>query len=79
MVARVTSSRRKHFRTAERTERSKGRHHAYAECNDAEYAAVKAAAKGLGLSVADFVRRCINNYLSELSEDGILLEEFKRD
>jgi hypothetical protein len=52
------------------------RHYAYACCkDDREYALVVGAATAEGLSVSNFVRRCINAYLIELSEDGPLLEE----
>ena len=54
---------------------SKRRHYAYAQVNDAEYAVMKAAAARDGLSISDFVRRCVNGYLLELGDDVPLLEE----
>jgi hypothetical protein len=51
------------------------RHFAYAPLTDAEYAVVKEQASRQGLCVANFVRRCINSYLAEQSDDGLLLEE----
>lgn len=53
----------------------RGRHFAYADLSDAEFAVVRAAADAEHLTIADFVRRCVNNYLVELSEDGLLLAE----
>jgi len=52
------------------------RHYAYALCRtDAEYALVVSAARAEGLSVSNFVRRCINHYLLAVDEDAALLEE----
>lgn len=52
-----------------------GRHYAYAEVTEAEYAVMKALAKKEGLSIANFVRRCVNGYLLELGDDVPLLGE----
>jgi hypothetical protein len=51
------------------------KHFAYAQVSDAEYAVLKAIAQRDGLSISNFVRRCVNSYLLELGDDVPLLEE----
>ena len=51
------------------------RHYAYAELTDQEFVVAKAAARAAGLTMSDFVRRCINSYLLEGGEDVPLLQE----
>lgn len=51
------------------------KHYAYAPLSEAEYAIVTQEARRDGLSIADFVRRCINSYLLELGDDVPLLAE----
>lgn len=53
--------------------------YAYACCTEAEYAVIRRFAKREGLSVSDFVRRCINSWLLEEGDDVPLLTEYKRD
>ena len=55
------------------------RHYAYALCSDAEYAVVLEQAKKAGLSMSDFVRRCINSVLLEEGDDVPLLAEKRSD
>lgn len=57
------------------TPKGAGKHYAYAPVTDAEYAVLKAIAKKDGLSISNFVRRCINSYLLELGDDVPLLAE----
>lgn len=52
-----------------------GRHYAFAECSDAEYAVLKAQADKAGLRISDYVRRCINSVWLEEGDDIPLLEE----
>jgi hypothetical protein len=54
------------------------RSYAYAACTAAEYAIVLARARREGLSVSDYVRRCINAVLLEEGDDVPLLAE-RRD
>jgi hypothetical protein len=51
----------------------------YAECSEAESAVVKQFARREGMTISDFVRRCINAWLLEEGDDVPLLTEFKRD
>ncbi len=51
------------------------KHYAYAQVTDAEYVVLKAAARKEGLSISDFVRRCVNSVLVELGDDVPLLAE----
>lgn len=51
------------------------RHYAYALCTEAEYAVVTQQAKLAGLSVSDYVRRCINGALLDAGDDVPLLDE----
>lgn len=51
------------------------RYHAYAQVSEAEYALIVAQAKAEGLTIADFVRRCINAALLEQGDDVPLLTE----
>ena len=51
------------------------RHYAYARVTDAEYHVLRAVAQKEGLSISNFVRRCVNSYLLELGDDVALLEE----
>lgn len=51
------------------------RHYAYAVLTDAEHAVIKTLATKDGLSMSDFVRRCVNSYLLELGDDIPLLVE----
>jgi len=60
-------------------QRDKRRHYAYASCSDEEFAIVKRFARREGLSISDFVRRCINQWLLEEGDDVLLLTEYKRD
>jgi hypothetical protein len=55
-----------------------GRHFAYAMLSTAEYAVVKGQAARAGLSVSDYVRRCINSMLLEEGDDDIPLLEERR-
>ena len=55
------------------------RHYAYAYCDEREYEIVKRFAQREGLSISDFVRRCINAWLLEEGDDIPLLVEYKRD
>ncbi|MEP7304182.1 MAG: hypothetical protein ABJA98_01565 [Acidobacteriota bacterium] len=51
------------------------RHYAFAVLTDAEFVVAKAAARTAGLTMSDFVRRCINSYLLEGGDDVPLLQE----
>ncbi len=51
------------------------RHYAYAELTDQEFVIAKAAARTAGLTMSDFVRRCINSYFLEGGDDVPLLQE----
>lgn len=64
-----------------RTEQSQRglRRVAYVECTQAEYACVKCFADREGLTISDFLRRCINSYLLEEGDDVPLLAEYRRD
>lgn len=55
------------------------RHFAYAECTDGEYAVIRRIADRDGLTIADFVRRCVNSFLLEEGDDVPLLAEYSRD
>jgi hypothetical protein len=52
------------------------RHLVFAQCTKAEHLFLEALAKKEGLSISNFVRRCVNSYLLELGDDAMLLEEF---
>lgn len=52
-----------------------GRHYAYADVTVEEHAMLVRLAKAEGLSISNFVRRCVNAYLLEGDEDAPLLEE----
>ncbi len=54
------------------------RHYAYAELTDQEFAIARSAAQSAGLTMSDFVRRCINSYLLEGGDDVPLLAEKER-
>lgn len=56
-----------------------GLHYAYARLTDAEYAIVRRLADRDGLSVSDYVRRCINSVLIEEGDDVPLLAEKRSD
>lgn len=58
--------------------RTQPRHFAYADLTEEEHAVVKRFAQREGLSVADFVRRCVNAYLLEVSDDDVPLIAEKR-
>lgn len=47
----------------------------WAQLSEAENARVRELVALEGLSISDFVRRCINGYLVELDDDGLLLAE----
>ena len=47
----------------------------YAQLSEVERDRVREVAKLEGLSLSDFVRRCINGYLVEIDDDGLLLAE----
>lgn len=51
------------------------RHYAYTVLTDAESELVKGLAARDGISVSDFVRRCINNTLAEEGDDVPLLKD----
>jgi hypothetical protein len=54
----------------------RGRHYAYADLTEAEYAYLKACATREGLTVSNYVRRCVNSlWLEEGRDDAPLLEE----
>lgn len=53
----------------------RARYVVYADCTLAEHEVIKAQAKKDGLSISDWVRRCVNTYLLELGDDVPLLEE----
>ena len=55
------------------------RHYAYALVSDAEYAVIRAQAKKAGLSISDYVRRCVNSMLLEEADDVPLLAERRSD
>lgn len=55
-----------------------GRHFAYAPLSVEEYALVRRKATEAGLTVADYVRRCINSMLLEEGDEGLLLRERRR-
>jgi hypothetical protein len=48
---------------------------AYAECTPAEYALVQQLAAREGVTISNFVRRCINSVLLEAGDDLPLLAE----
>jgi len=52
-----------------------GRHYAYANCSEEEYQIILARANRDGLTVSDYVRRCINGALLEEGDNVQLLEE----
>jgi Mobilization protein NikA len=52
------------------------RHYVYAVCTHAEHVLLERLAKKEGLSISNFVRRCVNGYLLELGDDVTLLEEY---
>jgi len=60
------------------TPKEQRRHYAYAFCSEREYAVIKRFATKEGLSISDFVRRCVNGYLVEQGDDVELLTEFNR-
>jgi len=60
------------------TPKGQRRHYAYAFCSEREYAVIKRFAAKEGLSISDFVRRCVNGYLVEQGDDVELLTEFNR-
>lgn len=67
--------RRRHRADVPSAER---RSYAYAACTKEEYAIVKRFAEQDRLSVSDFVRRCINSYLLEVSGDDVpMLKEMR--
>lgn len=51
----------------------------YAECTEREHAEVLKFVRQEGLTVSDFIRRCVNSYLVEVSEDSGLLAEMTAD
>jgi len=59
--------------------RTQQRHYAYAFCSEREYAVIKHFAAKEGLSISDFVRRCVNGYLLEQGDDVELLTEFQKE
>lgn len=55
---------------------SHGKHYVYAAVSAAEVELLKAIAQKDGLSLSNFVRRCINGYLLELGDDSLpMLDE----
>lgn len=55
-----------------------GRHFAYAAVTEAEYAVLRQQAARAGLSISDYVRRCINSVWLEEGDDVPLLVERRR-
>ena len=52
-----------------------GRHYAYAELTDAEWAVVCKRARREGLTMSNYVRRCINAVALQEGDESMLLEE----
>jgi hypothetical protein len=50
-------------------------HYAYAQLTDVEYAWLSRIAQREGLSMSNFVRRCVNNYLLDEDDNAPLLLE----
>jgi hypothetical protein len=49
--------------------------HVYAQVTELERDRVREMAALEGLTMSDFVRRCVNTYLIEIDDQGILLVE----
>jgi hypothetical protein len=49
--------------------------HVYAQVSETERDRVREQAALEGLTVSNFVRRCINAYLVDIDDGGLLLEE----
>lgn len=59
--------------------RSNGKHYVYAQVSASEVALLKTIAQRDGLSLSNFLRRCINGYLLELGDEDLpMLEERTR-
>jgi hypothetical protein len=57
---------------------SQRRRYIYACASHAEWDVVKTFADREGLTMSDFVRRCVNAYLTEADDDVLLLAEYNR-
>ena len=57
------------------TARSRGRAVLWVECSVDEGAAVRQRARAAGLTISNYLRRCINAVLLEEGDDSPLLEE----